>query len=84
MSNERLLTIKDVAKRLAISTSLAYDLVHKEKILPTRVGNGRGTIRVTEEALKQYIERQTVVLPAPTVNRQTARQKLEHLQPKKG
>ena len=42
-----LLTINDVAARLKISKSLAYALVESGKLVPYRIGLGRGAIVVS-------------------------------------
>lgn len=50
-----LLTISQVAEHLNVSKSLAYLLVERGKLISHRIGTGRGTIRVSEEDLKQYV-----------------------------
>lgn len=54
-------TIAAAAKVLGISHSLAYGLCKAGKIRHERHGLGRGTIRITREALEQY--RRSVARP---------------------
>ena len=54
-SNDSLLTVKQVAERLNVSTSLVYQLVDNARIAAHRLGNGRGTIRVGEQDLHRYL-----------------------------
>jgi excisionase family DNA binding protein len=56
----RYLTIRQVADRLGIARSTAYLLCRRLGIEHLRVGFGRGTIRVSEDALRAFIERATV------------------------
>lgn len=48
-----MLTVKQVAERLRISLSSAYQLIESLKISYHRIG---GAIRVSEEQLKEYLE----------------------------
>lgn len=52
-----MLTVKEVAAILNISPGLVYALVSQGMIEHERFGTGRGTIRITEEALNAYRER---------------------------
>jgi excisionase family DNA binding protein len=69
------LTVKEAAERLGVSAKLVYALCSKGKIVHERHGLGRGTIRITEEALDTYRQRARVEYgnsaPAP----------LKHLSP---
>lgn len=47
--------VKDIMERLGVSHNTAYELVHRE-IPHIRVGR---SIRVTDEALDEYIRRKT-------------------------
>jgi excisionase family DNA binding protein len=49
-----LLTVKEVAARLGVSTKLVYALCAGGKIVHERHGLGRGTIRISEEAVEAY------------------------------
>lgn len=48
------MTVKQVAQQLGISQSLVYGLIAAGKIRHSRFGIGRGTIRITQEALDEY------------------------------
>ena len=50
-----LLTVEDVAERLACSASLVYQLVDAGKIAVHRIGNGRATIRFRPEDVEEYL-----------------------------
>jgi excisionase family DNA binding protein len=51
-----MLTVKEVAARLALSPSQIYALIASGKLTCHRFGNGRGAIRVSEEQLAEFIE----------------------------
>jgi excisionase family DNA binding protein len=69
------LSVKQAAERLGVSTKLVYALCAGGKIVHERHGLGRGTIRISEEALETYRQRARVehgaTTPAP----------LKHLNP---
>jgi excisionase family DNA binding protein len=48
-------TVKQAAAELGISPSLVYGLCAEGKIRHERHGLGRGTIRITREALDEYL-----------------------------
>ena len=50
-----LLTIAEVAERLRIGRTTAYQLVQQGKIAAHRIGAGRGAIRISEEDLNAYL-----------------------------
>jgi excisionase family DNA binding protein len=50
------LTVKQVAERLNVSLSTVYGLVSHGKLRARRIGTGRGAIRVSEDALQQYLD----------------------------
>ncbi len=54
------LTVKQVAERLAVAETTVYLLCSESKIDHLRVGIGRGAIRISEEALDDFIQRATV------------------------
>ncbi len=54
-----LLTVKLSADRLGISPGLVYSLVAGRKLRFVRIGNGRGRIRIPEEAIEEYLARST-------------------------
>jgi excisionase family DNA binding protein len=55
-----LLTVKQSADRLGVSPGLVYSLVAGHKLRFVRVGNGRGRIRIPEDAIDEYVNRATV------------------------
>jgi excisionase family DNA binding protein len=64
-TNDRMLTVRDVAERLRISPSKAYELTAKGKIAFYKVD---GAIRVSEEQLAAYlasVERPTTPAASP-------------------
>jgi excisionase family DNA binding protein len=50
------LTAKQVAERLQVSSKVIYQLCSERKIAHIRIGTGRGTIRITEAALQEFLE----------------------------
>jgi excisionase family DNA binding protein len=72
-----LLTVKQSAGRLGVSPGLVYSLVAGRKLRFVRVGNGRGRIRIPEDAIEEYLSRATF---APQETKAPAvRVKLKHL-----
>ncbi len=60
------LTVKEAAARLGVSDKLVYSLCRAGKIVHERHGLGRGTIRITEEALEEYRRQARVEHGSPT------------------
>lgn len=54
-----MLTVTQTAERLGISPSLVYSLISGRKLRFCRVGNGRGRIRIPEDAIGEYLARCT-------------------------
>ena len=52
-----MLTVKEVAKRLAVSQSLAYRMIRNGEIESYRFGSCR---RVSEDQLRRYLETRVV------------------------
>ncbi len=52
--DERLLSPKEVAARVAVSTSTIYRLINEGKLRAIKV---RGSLRVKGSALAEYVER---------------------------
>ena len=52
-------TVAEAAKCLGISVSLVYGLISGRKLRFCRVGNGRGRIRISEDAIGEYLARCT-------------------------
>ncbi len=61
-----MLTVAQAAERLGVSPGLIYSLIARKQLRYARIGNGRGIIRVPEEAVAAYLERQTVEPKGPT------------------
>ena len=61
-----MLSVKDAAKRLGVSAKLVYKLCSGGKIVHERYGVGRGTIRISEEALETYRATARVEFPVST------------------
>ena len=73
-----MLSVKQVAQRLSVSEASVYRLVETGRLHAHRIGVGRGTIRVSEEQLEQYLtEAQTEVIE-PRPRRRKPR--LNHIQ----
>jgi excisionase family DNA binding protein len=61
---DELLTVKEAAARLRVSSAMIYDLAARRDIRSCRIGAGRGVIRVPASALAEYLER---VMTRPTM-----------------
>lgn len=55
-----MMTVKQVADHLKCSIGLVYALCAQGKLKHHRLGLGRGTIRITEAQLQEFIEATTV------------------------
>ena len=56
--SEQLLTVKEAARRLGVSLGTVYGLCSRKEIEHHRIGAyGRGTLRISEEALARYLEK---------------------------
>ena len=51
----KLLTVVEVATVLNVSKSLVYALIENGQLVPHRIGNGRGCVRIAESDLKAYV-----------------------------
>jgi excisionase family DNA binding protein len=51
-----MLTVKQVADRLSVSATCVYQLLTSGKLPHHRIGLGRGTIRVSETDLSDYVD----------------------------
>ncbi len=73
-----LLTVKNVAERLAISESLVYELLAAKQIAFHRIGKGRGgSIRISEDDLEDYLAERRVERREP--ERKAPLRKLTHI-----
>lgn len=50
--NDQLLTVKQAAERLAVSSDAIYEMCECGKLPHQRIGKGRGTIRIAASALE--------------------------------
>lgn len=55
-----LLTVRDVARRLSVSTGCVYSLVGARKLAYIRIGSGRGRIRIRQEDVEEYLSSRLV------------------------
>jgi excisionase family DNA binding protein len=64
-----MLTVTQVAERLSCSAALVYQLCADGRIAHHRLGLGRGTIRITEDGLSEYLLKthNTTTQPAKTL-----------------
>ena len=49
--------VREAARRLEVSTATIYNLVASGKLRCSRVGVGRGVIRIQEDHLAEYLRR---------------------------
>src|SRR5262245_5405287 len=59
-SMNNLLTVRQVAERLQVSVGIIYCLCAQSRLPHVRIGVGRGTIRIDEQALEAFIQGATV------------------------
>jgi excisionase family DNA binding protein len=60
------MNVRDAAKRLEVSTSMVYALCAEGRLPHVRVGLARGTIRISEEDLRIFLERCRTDQPTPS------------------
>jgi excisionase family DNA binding protein len=70
------MTVKEAAARLGVSVSTIYGLTGAGKLRCSRVGLGRGVIRISEEQLSQYLHSAE---PGPAMPPPAPRLRLKHL-----
>jgi excisionase family DNA binding protein len=59
-------TVRQAAERLEVSPQLVYALIAAGKLSCVRIGLGRGTIRVLDEHVAEYLARaQSAAKPLP-------------------
>ena len=66
----KLLTVRDTARKLGVSLGCVYGLVAKGELAHLRIGTGRGTIRIDENDLGDFIDGRKV--GKPTRRRRTS------------
>jgi excisionase family DNA binding protein len=62
------LTVREVATHLGLAATSVYAMCEARQIAHIRVGTGRGSIRISAEALEAYLAAVTVA-PEPTRRR---------------
>lgn len=58
--NNAFLSVREVAARLRVAPTTVYSLCQHKKISHTRIGSGRGAIRIPETALTAYLSNATI------------------------
>lgn len=71
-------TVKQVAEYLTVSETIVYRLIESGEMKAHRIGIGRGTIRVSDEQLKDYLE---AVETGPEKSSTMPSPKFRHLSP---
>lgn len=59
------LTVAQAATALGVSQRTIYDLTTSGKLRHSRIGRGRGTIRITRDALAEYQHASEPTTPTP-------------------
>lgn len=52
----KLLTVRESAERLGCSEGLVYLLCAERRLPHVRLGTGRGTIRISEDDINEYVK----------------------------
>jgi excisionase family DNA binding protein len=63
-------TVKETAAKIGVSGQLVYALCTSRRLRHVRVGLGRGTIRIPEDAVDEFLRGRTVAVgetPAPSL-----------------
>jgi excisionase family DNA binding protein len=60
------LTVRQVAERLGVAVGTIYALCARQELAHIRIGAGRGTLRIDERALEEYLKGGTVRPETPT------------------
>jgi excisionase family DNA binding protein len=58
-------TVRQAAEILQVSIATVYALCAARKLRHVRIGFGRGSIRVPEEAIREYVDQQMVAATGP-------------------
>jgi excisionase family DNA binding protein len=58
-------TVREVAEQLGIAPTTVYAMCQRKLIPHVRLGTGRGAIRISEEALAEYLDGATVRQEGP-------------------
>ncbi len=57
--SEKLMTIKDVAEFMQCSEISVRRMIARRELRHTRIGKGRGSIRIKKEQLQEYIKQKS-------------------------
>lgn len=60
-----MLSVKQVARQLAVSSKTVYLLISQGLLKCHRIGSGRGTIRVSRQQLDEYLARSETTRELP-------------------
>ena len=74
-----LLTVKQLAERLSLSTSRVYSRINQGKLSHHRIGNERGAIRVSEDDLNRFLAATHQLASDDDCRKPAARPKLKHV-----
>lgn len=74
-----LLTVKQVAKRLNVSLSSVYELIHDGALTSYRIGRNGGAIRVSDDDLEVYLAKSRTGEASSTKPNAPQQVKLKHL-----
>lgn len=82
-SAKPLLTVREVAQILRLSSACIYTMVASGRLPHLRVGNGRGSIRFSHEDLDRFLNSRRAETAPPL--QQPVRRQLKHLKlPRRG
>ena len=79
-TNNRLLSVNEVAGRIGVSVACIYGLVASKELACYRVGQRRGVIRISQEQLQAYLNKGTAPVPATIAPAPQPKVNLKHLQ----
>jgi excisionase family DNA binding protein len=71
-------TVREIAERLKVSAACVYALTESGQLGCHRIGLGRGVIRISEENLREYLDRCKARAAGETVPRRP-RPRLKHI-----
>jgi excisionase family DNA binding protein len=77
------LAVRDVARRFGVSNGCVYALIEGRLLPHVRIGQGRGTIRISEADLAEFVAKNHVARQEPTdisaAPAPVSRPKLKHI-----
>jgi excisionase family DNA binding protein len=63
------MTVREVAERLEVSPATVYALIAAGRLRCSRIGLGRGVIRISDEQLAEYLRAAEPVVAKPPATR---------------